>query len=216
MATLSRRTEPQSARRAQIERSVIEATQRLLARGISYAELNVERIANEAGISRTAFYFYFRDKRELLMRATEELAARLETESERWLDGAGGPEELEPALTRIAAIYREHGPSLRAVVETSAYDESVAVFWRELIGRFVTRTTARIEAEQSAGRADAAIPAKATAFALCWMTERTCYESFVQDAVIDAALPDALAAVWVGTVYGHARGGPNATISRRA
>jgi len=203
MATLSRRTEPQSARRAQIERAVVEATQRLLARGIPYAELNVERIAREAGISRTAFYFYFRDKRELLMRATEEVAARLEAEAERWLQGAGGPEELRPALARIATIYREHGPGLRAVVETSAYDDSVAIFWRGLIGRFVARTTARIEAEQAAGRASAAIPAAGTAFALCWMTERTCYESLVQGGAVDAVLPDALAAVWIGTVYGH-------------
>lgn len=203
MATLSRRTEPQSARRAQIERGVIEATQRLLARGTPYAELNVERIAREAGISRTAFYFYFRDKRELLMRATEEVAGKLEAEAEGWLEGPGGPEELRPALARIAAIYREHGPGLRAVVETSAYDESVAAFWRELIGRFVARTTLRIEAEQAAGRATSSIPARPTAFALCWMTERTCYESLAQGGAIEAELPDALAAVWVGTVYGR-------------
>ena len=93
-----------------------------------------------------------------------------------------------------------------AEIEFASYDESVAVFWRELIGRFVTRTTARIEAEQAAGRASAVIPAQATAFALCWMTERTCYESLAQGGAIDAALPEALAAVWVGTVYGHAGG----------
>ena len=32
-----------------------------------------QRITTRAGISRTAFYFYFRDKRELLMRLTEDV-----------------------------------------------------------------------------------------------------------------------------------------------
>lgn len=204
MASLSRRTEPQSARRAQIERSVIEATQRLLAGGTSYAELNVERIATEAGISRTAFYFYFRDKRELLMRVTEDVAAQLEDEALGWLEGRAGPEELAPALARIVGIHREHGPALRAVVETSAYDEEVAGFWRELIGRFVTRTTARIEEEQAGGRALTGIPPQPTAFALCWMTERTCYQSLVQGQLLGDALAEALAAVWTGTIYGRA------------
>ena len=47
---------------------MLRATEQLLAEGSSYADLNVERIATAAGISRTAFYFYFRDKRDLLMR----------------------------------------------------------------------------------------------------------------------------------------------------
>src|SRR4030081_711105 len=77
MATLSRRTQPTSAKRAEIEARVLEATEALLGEGASYTELNIERIATRAGISRTAFYFYFDDKRELLMRLTEDVAEPL-------------------------------------------------------------------------------------------------------------------------------------------
>ena len=65
---VAHREGPATAKRAQVQAAVLAATEALLAEGSSYAELNVERIATAAGISRTAFYFYFRDKRDLLMR----------------------------------------------------------------------------------------------------------------------------------------------------
>ena len=110
---------------------MLAATEALLAEGASYADLNIERIATRAGISRTAFYFYFRDKRELLMRLTEEVNELLYQQADIWFSGAGEPEpEMREALTNIAALYAEHGVLLRAIVEVSTYDEEVAQFWR--------------------------------------------------------------------------------------
>jgi AcrR family transcriptional regulator len=206
---LSNRTAPQVARREAVEESVLRATEELLAEGQSFADLGIERIATRAGISRTAFYFYFRDKRELLMRLTEDVATQLYSEAERWWAGAGdGAAELTLALRQIAALYREHDPLLRAVVEASAYDEDVASFWRALVGRFAESTRRRIEAEQAAGRA-AGVPARATAFALTWMTERAFYQALVQpDAVKAEELVDGLAAIWLRSVYGTAPQAP--------
>src|SRR3954453_5740148 len=76
MAVLSRRQDTSEQRRA-AEAEFTRATVDLLAHGDSYADLSVERIAAAAGRTRTAFYFYFRDKRELLMRATETVAEQL-------------------------------------------------------------------------------------------------------------------------------------------
>src|SRR5882762_7490630 len=130
MATLSRRPEPTSAKRAQIEARVLEATEALLAEGAAYTDLSIERIATRAGISRTAFYFYFRDRRELLMRLTEDVSELLYQQADIWFSGAGDPEpEIREALTNIAAVYSAHGVLLRAIVEVSTYDEEVAQFW---------------------------------------------------------------------------------------
>src|SRR4051812_46342617 len=153
-----------STKRQAVEAAVLRATEELLEEGSSYADLNVERIAKRSGIGRTAFYFYFRDKRELLMRLTADVSDRFYAEAERWF--AGGEGELDGALAQIGELYREHGPLLRVIVEVSTYDEEVAVLWRGLVGRFVDATRARIEAE------GAPVPAEATAFALVWMTER--------------------------------------------
>jgi TetR/AcrR family transcriptional regulator, ethionamide resistance regulator len=183
----------QSERRAAIETAVLRATEELLEEGAKYADLNIERIATRAGISRTAFYFYFRDKRELLVRLTGEVNEQLMAAADTWWSGEG---DLRGALTRVAGLYREHGALLRAVVEVSTYDEEVAGYWRALIGRFVDATRERIEAEQAAGRA-APGDAHATAFALVWMTERSLYELTVQDEPVDrAALVEAIAGLF--------------------
>jgi TetR/AcrR family transcriptional regulator, ethionamide resistance regulator len=183
----------QSEKRAAIEASVLRATEELLEEGASFAELGIERIATRAGISRTAFYFYFRDKRELLVRLTEEVNAQLLAAADTWWSGEG---DLRTALHAIAALYREHGALLRAVVEVATYDEEVAVFWRGMVGRFADATRGRIEAE-GAGVPDPA----ATAFALVWMVERTFYQQLVQHEPVDTtALVDAMATIFERTV----------------
>ena len=195
MASLGR----QSEKRAAVEAGVLRATEELLAEGAAFAELGIERIATRAGISRTAFYFYFRDKRELLVRLTEEVNGQLMAAADTWWSGG---EDIEGALRRVGAIFAEHGLLLRAVVEVSTYDEAVAQFWRGQVGRFVEATQARIEAEQRAGRALGGDPA-AIAFALVWMTERAFYQQRVQGRPEQVdELVEALTAIFTRTVYG--------------
>jgi AcrR family transcriptional regulator len=177
----------------------------LLAEGAPYAALSVERIATRAGISRTAFYFYFADKRELLMRLASELADELYGEADVWWSGAGdGSQQLTAAVAKIATLYRAHSPLVCAIVEVSGYDEVVGPFWRALVGRFVEASALRIATEIEAGRATAALVPEATSFALVWMTERALYQMLVQDGpVCDDELVRALAQVWTTTVYGR-------------
>jgi len=214
----ARRGEPATERRAAIEAAVLRTTEQLLGEGHSYADLNVERIARGAGISRTAFYFYFADKRALLMRLTEGVSELLYERAQVWWQEEGvDTGELHAALTQIGGLYNEHGALLRAIVEVSTYDDEVAVFWRAIVARFVEATRGRIEREQVAGRADQTLEAGAVAFSLVWMTERTLYEQMVQEGPMTReALMDALTAIWERSVFsqgapkGRRRGQPEA------
>ena len=182
----------QSEKRAAIEAAVLRATEELLGEGLSFAELGIERIATRAGISRTAFYFYFRDKRELLVRLTEDVNNELLAAAETWWSGDA---DLRTALGRIHVLYREHGALLRAVVEVSTYDAEIAGFWRNLVGRFVDATRDTIRRERPDLES-----ADAIAFSLCWMVERSFYQELVQERSDD--LVDALATIFERTVYG--------------
>jgi AcrR family transcriptional regulator len=195
-------TAPASPKRAAVQAAVLRATEQLLGEGATYADLNIERIATRAGISRTAFYFYFADKRELLMRLTEDVTDELYTQADIWYSGSGDPEaEIREALANIARLYVQHGTLLRVIVEFSTYDDEVAVFWRALVGRFIDATRTRIAAEQAAGKSSDGDPA-ATAFALCWMAERVLYQELVQGAPIPQEdLVDALVRIWMRTIY---------------
>ncbi|HVP03998.1 MAG TPA: helix-turn-helix domain-containing protein [Solirubrobacteraceae bacterium] len=203
MASAQRRGGATTAKRAAVQAAVLRATEELLAEGASYAELGVERIATRAGISRTAFYFYFADKRELLMRLTEDVTALLLEQADIWWSGDGdATAQLRVALANVAELYDEHAVLLRAVVEVSTYDEEVARFWRGLIGQFVEATRRRIEHERETGRSTCASPGP-VAFALTWMVERTYYQQLVQgDAISRDEALEALTEVWVRTIYG--------------
>jgi TetR/AcrR family transcriptional regulator, ethionamide resistance regulator len=195
-------TAPSSPKRAAVQTAVLSATEQLLGEGATYADLNIERIATRAGISRTAFYFYFADKRELLMRLTEDVTDELYTQADIWYSGSGDPEaEIREALVNIARLYEQHGTLLRAIVEVSTYDDEVALFWRALMGRFVDATQTRIAAEQEAGKSSGCEPA-ATAFVLCWMAERVLYQELVQgNPVAGEDLVEALVCIWMRTIY---------------
>lgn len=175
----------------------MQATEELLGEGSSFADLSIARIAERAGLTRTAFYFYFRDKRDLLMHATAAIAEGLFDEADRWWRGTGGPADLRVALENILGSYRDHAQLLRAVVEASGYDEEVGAYWRGLIARFIEATERRLLAEGHPPPA-----AKSTAFALVWMTERSCYQHVVRPGHLeDRALIDALGAIWERGVY---------------
>jgi AcrR family transcriptional regulator len=190
-------------KRRAVQAAVLRATEELLQGGASWADLGVERITSGAGISRTAFYFYFKDKRELLMRLTEDVTEDLYAAADGWYHGEGDPEAvMREALTQIWALYKEHEPLLKAIVEVSTYDEEVATFWRALLDRFVVATRERIEVEQAAGRAPAGVPAEATGFALTWMTERTLYQQLMQQRFAEDEVIDALVGIWLRGVYG--------------
>jgi AcrR family transcriptional regulator len=194
---------PSTPKRAAIQTAVLRATEDLLGEGATYADLNIERIATRAGISRTAFYFYFADKRELLMRLNEGLAEEFYGKADIWYSGAADPEaEIRESLRNIMRLYDEHATLLRVITEVATYDEEVAAFWRELMGRFVDATRERIESEQRAGNAPITVAPLPTAFALCVMNERVVYEEVVQGTPIAREdLIETLVQIWMRAIY---------------
>jgi TetR/AcrR family transcriptional regulator, ethionamide resistance regulator len=176
MAQTSSRARTPTPKREAVEADLLAAVNALLADGASYTDLDVGRIAQRAGISRTAFYFYFADKRELLKRVTEEVIELLYAQADGWWSGTGaGPADLENALRNAATLYRDHSAVLRTIVEVSGYDAEMGDFWRAVIGRFVEPTTAHLEREWGPGPHSPT--AGSVAYALCWMTERTYYHA---------------------------------------
>lgn len=196
MPVLSRHRDAATQRLA-VEAAFLAATEALLEEGLPYAELSVGQISERAGKARTAFYAYFRDKRDLLTRVTAQVAAALYDEADRWWSGEGAVGDLRIALANILSTYRQHSALLRAVVEASSYDDEVAAFWRELVGRFIEATERRLATD--------GVPADTAhgiAFALVWMTERTCYQQVVRGGQLDdPALVEALVEVWRRAIY---------------
>lgn len=181
----------------------MQAIEQLLTDGHSYTELSVEQIAARAGISRTAFYFYFNDKRQVLMRLVEGVSQLFYDQADRWWSGSrpDDPGELREVLSNVLKMYGEHAAVLTAIVDAASYDDEITAFWQGLMERFIDATRDYIETEQKAGRGGNLEPASA-AFVVVWMTERAWYQHLTRPTVSDEGLIDALTeAVW-STVHG--------------
>ena len=198
--TLPVRRSKRRERTAEVRSLVCRALLDLLEES-SFGELTVDEIMRRAGVSRSSFYLYFRDKQEVLMLATEEIAERFYAEADRWWHGeSGGPALVRDALEGVVAVYRGNASLLAAVTEVSTYDAEVADFWRALIDRFVAATAEHLEREVGEGRMRDLDPAP-VADALVWMVERSCYVHLVRGDRSGRELVDSLAGVWVSALY---------------
>lgn len=89
--------------------------------------MGVERLAGGAGISRTSFCFYFRDEREVLELLTATAADELCAAADIWWSGTGvSHEALRTPIEDVSALFVQHGPLLRAIVEVGTYEREVA------------------------------------------------------------------------------------------
>ncbi|OBF24970.1 TetR/AcrR family transcriptional regulator [Mycobacterium sp. ACS4331] len=191
-------------RRQQIERRLLEATDRLMADGSSFTELSVDRLATEAGISRASFYIYFEDKGHLLRRLAIQVFADLTAAAQTWWSVADRHDyaDAHAGITKIIAAYRAHQPVLVALNEMAPYDADVRGTYRELLDGVAEGVTAVIEGGQAAGTIRPELPAATTAAALTWMVERSCQQNLPQNPRrYDAELADVLTEIIWGALY---------------
>lgn len=172
----------------------------------SFRDLRIESIAEAAGLSRSAFYFYYRDKRDILMDAAAGVSEELYAEADRWWHGEGPPGEIiRGALGDVSRHWSENAVLLRTVTEASTYDDGIRRFWRDMVGRFVSATADHIQREQDAGRIPPSIDARSTSEQMIWGAERTLYVFGLTGERDPADVVEAIATYWMLALYGADR-----------
>jgi TetR/AcrR family transcriptional regulator, ethionamide resistance regulator len=198
------RAQTRRQRREQMERRLLDATERLMSDGTSFTELSVDRLSSEAGISRASFYIYFEDKGHLLRRLAGQVFAELAESAERWWRVAGrhNPDDVHAAMGGIVESYRRHQPVLVALNEMAGYDPVVGATYRNLLTAITGRLTRVLEDGQADGSIRRELPAATTASALTWMVERTCQQNLpTAPNSYDAELATTLAEMIWGALY---------------
>lgn len=165
MASTTRRPSNAAARRAALETRILSVIEELLRGGATYTELSVERIAQAAGISRSTFYLYFRDKVDVLLRVSGALKTRSYEIATAWRPCGpdGGVDGLARTYELIMRHYREHAALLAAIQEVAAYDPAVRDSWEAHQDGFVDHLVTVLEEEQRAGRTPVGIASEAAA-----------------------------------------------------
>ncbi|MGA7053090.1 MAG: TetR/AcrR family transcriptional regulator [Mycobacterium sp.] len=198
------REQERQQRREQLERRLLDATERLMCDGASFTELSVDRLATEAGISRASFYIYFEDKGHLLRHLAGQVFGELAASAERWWGAAWqrNPDDVRAAMAGIVEIYRRHQAVLGALNEMAAYDAATAKTYRDLLTAITQRLIRVIEDGQADGSIRRELPATTTASALTWMVERVCQQNLpAQPPGYDTELAATLAEIVWSTLY---------------
>lgn len=169
-----------TARKEAVRERLLSATEELLASGRSYAEISVGELARAASVSRTGFYDYFADKRELLLAlGGEGYAGVADKMSEIANTGKPlSPETMRAFAERSIAIDLEQAPVLRAFTEAALYDEVVREAWLAYHDHLIAQIEKWLSTRVEAGWVPPG-PVPVVAAALNWMGQQTVYQELV-------------------------------------
>ena len=165
--------------------------------------MTVNSLMASTNLSRPTFYQYFEDIHKVMETLLHMLAEEIFASSNYWLEGVGDPVALmNEAFEGLTRTCHRHGPFLRAVSDAAAADERFEKNWVQFLGAFDDAGIARIEADQAQGLI-AEFDARPVAFALNRLNAYTFIEAFGQrPRKQPKPIQEALARVWISTLYG--------------
>lgn len=201
----TRRTTRTTRRRDEL---ILDALERLLVE-IPLRDLGVEQIAEEAGITRTRFYFYFKSKHEayaaLLARVRERLLVFYDTE-DSWFqrpESARPRESMTATIRAVVDFWLAHGAVMREGADLWNSVTETRSLWNDLIAQPVERMTRAIERERLRGIAPDGPDAGRLAMNLIWHGERMLFLELIgapgKMSVDD--LVESATTVWMRAIY---------------
>ena len=168
-----------------------------------FRDLTVNALMTPTGMSRSAFYQYFKDLHDLMETLLDMLRDEVFAATGSWFRGTGDPIALlNESLAGLVDVCYRLGPILRATDDAAATDERFEKAWNNFKKQFDDAVTARIEADQAQGL----IPkfsARPVAIALNRLDAYTLIEAFGQKPRgKPEPVREALERIWISTLYG--------------
>ncbi|GGJ63940.1 TetR/AcrR family transcriptional regulator [Streptomyces brasiliensis] len=194
-----RQADHHAVRRAATRAQLMATLGRLLDAGEPFTEISVQRIIEEAGVSRATFYAHFHSKSDILVRLTDELRESLLELARRWEPGAGadGADRFARFFVEVISIHRPHQGVLTAVREAASYDPEVSDFYTADLEGFDEAVLKTLLSEQAAGSTPADLDAAAASRIIVWGgNQAIAHHISVDDGGGDAAFARELGRIW--------------------
>ncbi|GAA1223792.1 TetR/AcrR family transcriptional regulator [Pseudonocardia alaniniphila] len=157
------------------ERAILDTCEALLAEK-GYDAMAVGDIAQGAGITRGALYFYFGSKQEVVTALVARTVEHLWERSRVTAETDDPRRAIAAAMQRTVELWNEHGLVMRTAIDLSLAVPEIGELWGHTADLFIAAITAVLE---RAGVQAGTEPEQASAMAraLCWMIERTFYHA---------------------------------------
>ncbi|WP_232676509.1 TetR/AcrR family transcriptional regulator [Nocardioides sp. R-C-SC26] len=174
----------------------------------SLESINIAELSRRAGVTRSAFYFYFENKAAAL----GALMAEMYDDSIRataLLTETGTPaENIEATVRSLFDTWERHRHLYRAMLEARGTSATVRELWENDRNSFVPLVAAMITAERDAGRApsaDDAVAAEALASVLLELNDRMLERLALGGPLPREQLVSTVVHVWLTSIYGSNR-----------
>jgi|GEM_PF-571258 len=174
-----------------------------------FERLNIAEVARQAGVTRSAFYFYFENKAAAVAALLDPMYDDVFAANDL-LTADGDPRQrIRAMIETLLDTGERHRYLLQAMLEARAVSSSVRTLWDTARESFVPAVAAMIRTERSAGRAPDGCDPVVLATALLEFNDRLLERFTAGTALSRQQLRDGAEAVWLGSIYPGRIGGPD-------
>ncbi|PWN02342.1 TetR/AcrR family transcriptional regulator [Nocardioides silvaticus] len=174
-----------------------------LLREQSLEEINVAEISHRAGVTRSAFYFYFESKALAVMALMQELYDAAADANELLVKAEGEPEQrIRTAIVSLFDSVDSSPHTYRALLDARGSNPDVRQMWDAGLADFAGSIAGMIETERAAGRAVEDPDADAVAAVLLDLNNHALERHALGSGPPREQHVDALVSIWLRTIYG--------------
>jgi AcrR family transcriptional regulator len=170
-------------------------------------ELNVAEITRQAGVTRSAFYFYFENKAAAVAALMERMVDETFVVNETFTAaGQSPPVRVRAMLDGLFETWQRHRHLFKAMLEARGASASVREIWDGARESFVESIAAMIQADRAAGIAPGGVDAVVLASVLLEFNDRLLERLTLGGPLTPEQLMDGAAAIWLSSIYGLGAG----------
>lgn len=164
--------------------------------------VNVAEITAQAGVTRSAFYFYFENKAAAVAALMERLVTEIFVVNEEFTTGSGAPRDrVYTMLNGLFDSSDRYRHVFSAMLEARGSSATVRQIWDDARDAFTPSVTELIRAQRPGD-----VPApEVLAAVLLEFNDRMLERFIVGGQLTRAQLIEGAAAVWLSTIYGEYR-----------
>lgn len=173
----------------------------------SLESITIADVSRSAGVTRSAFYFYFENKAAAVAALVEQMYDESLVAADQLVGDSPPAERIESTIRGLFQAWDRHQHLFRAMLDARATSQPVRELWESDRESFVPHVAAMISEERRAGRAPDGVPETALASVLLELNDRMLERLAVGGDLSREQLVATVVHVWLTSIYGTTDGG---------
>jgi len=165
--------------------------------------VNIAEIAREAGVGRSAFYFYFENKAAAVGALSERMIDETFAVHEVFVSSGASPaERVGTMLDGLVDSWQRHRHVFRAMLDARGASPVIREIWDSARESFVASVAEMIRVDRAAGLARDGVDETVLATLLLEFNDRLLERLSWGGPLTPQQLRDGAADIWLATIYG--------------